>query len=71
MPVATPSAVRKQIKSGNTDSLYLLLGEDDVEKSAWAAEFAEIVDQAGLTFECGQVIYAGTRSRRRSAGYCS
>jgi DNA polymerase-3 subunit delta len=45
MPVSTPAAVRKQIKSGNTDPLYLLLGEDDVEKSALAAEFAEIVDE--------------------------
>lgn len=58
MPVATPSAVRKQIKSGNTDSLYLLLGEDDVEKSALAAEFAEIVDEGLRAFNVER-IHAG------------
>ena len=55
MPVATPSAVRKQIKSGKTDSLYLLLGEDDVEKSALAAEFAEIVDEGLRAFNVERV----------------
>ena len=40
MPPATPSAVRKQIKAGAPDPVYLLLGEDEVEKSALAAEFA-------------------------------
>ena len=58
MPVATPSAVRKQITSGNTDSLYLLLGKDDVEKSALAAEFAEIVDEGLRVFNVER-IHAG------------
>jgi len=50
MPVATPAAVRKQIKAGATDPVYLLLGADDVEKSALAAEFAEIVDEGLRAF---------------------
>jgi DNA polymerase-3 subunit delta len=50
MPVATPAAVRKQIKAGTTDPLYLLLGADDVEKSALAAEFAEVVDEGLRAF---------------------
>jgi DNA polymerase-3 subunit delta len=50
MPVATPAAVRKQIKSGDTDPVYLLLGEDDVEKSALAAEFAEVVEDGLRAF---------------------
>src|ERR1700694_4831280 len=58
MPVANPSTVRKQIKSGNTDSLYLLLGEDDGEKSALAAEFAEIVDEGLRAFNVER-IHAG------------
>ena len=58
MPVATPGAVRKQIQSGNTDPLYLLLGEDDVEKSALAAEFAEIVDEGLRAFNVER-IHAG------------
>jgi DNA polymerase-3 subunit delta len=58
MPVATASAVRKQIQSGNTDPLYLLLGEDDVEKSALAAEFAGIVDEGLRAFNVER-IHAG------------
>ena len=58
MPVATPGAVRKQIKSAKTDPLYLLLGEDDVEKSALAAEFAEIVDEGLRAFNVER-IHAG------------
>jgi DNA polymerase-3 subunit delta len=58
MPVATPAAVRKQIQSGNTDPLYLLLGEDDVERSALAAEFAEIVDEGLRAFNVER-IHAG------------
>jgi DNA polymerase III subunit delta len=45
MPVATPASVRKQIRSGRPDPLYLLLGEDDIEKAALAAEFAELVEE--------------------------
>ena len=58
MPVATSAAVRKQIQSGNTDPLYLLLGEDDVEKSALAAEFAGIVDEGLRAFNVER-IHAG------------
>ena len=58
MPVASTSAVRKQIKSGHTDPLYLLLGEDDVEKSALAAEFADIVDEGLRAFNVER-IHAG------------
>jgi DNA polymerase-3 subunit delta len=58
MPTLTPGAVRKQIKSGNTDSLYLLIGDDDVEKSALAAEFAEIVDEDLRAFNVER-IHAG------------
>jgi len=55
MPVATPAAVRKQIESGKTDPIYLLLGEDDVEKSALAAEFAEIVEEGLRAFNVERV----------------
>ncbi len=50
MPVATPAAVRKQISAGTTDSLYLLQGEDDVEKSALAHEFEELVEEGLRAF---------------------
>ncbi len=55
MPVATPAAVRKQLKSGNADPIYLLLGEDDVEKSALAAEFADLVDEGLRAFNVERI----------------
>jgi DNA polymerase-3 subunit delta len=58
MPAATPSAVRKQISSGTTGPLYLLLGEDDVEKAALAGEFAGIVDEGLRAFNVER-IHAG------------
>jgi DNA polymerase-3 subunit delta len=58
MPIATPGAVRKQIKSGRTDPLYLLLGDDDVEKSELAAEFSGIVDEELRAFNVER-IHAG------------
>jgi DNA polymerase III subunit delta len=50
MPVATPAAVRTQIAAGNPDPIYLLIGEDDVEKAALAAEFADLVDEGLRAF---------------------
>ena len=44
MPVATPATVRTQIAAGKPDPIYLLIGEDDVEKDALAAEFLDLVD---------------------------
>jgi len=58
MPTASPSAVRKQIASGETDPIYLLVGEDDVEKSALAGEFAELVDEGIRAFNMER-IHAG------------
>lgn len=45
MPVATPSAVLKQITAGSPDALYVILGEDEVEKSALAHQFEELVEE--------------------------
>src|SRR5436309_15498034 len=58
MPVATPAVVRKQIKSGKADPIYLLIGGDEVEKSALAAEFAELVDEGLRAFNVER-IHAG------------
>lgn len=58
MPQLTPSAVRKQIASGETDSIYLLQGEDEVEKSGLAHEFEELVDQGLRGFNVDR-IYGG------------
>ena len=33
MPILTPARVRQQIEAGTPDPIYLILGEDEVEKS--------------------------------------
>jgi DNA polymerase III delta subunit len=59
MPTRTPAEVRKQIASRDTDPVYLLQGEDDVEKSALASQFAELVDEGLEAFNVERV-HAGT-----------
>jgi DNA polymerase-3 subunit delta len=54
----TPSAVHTQIQSGAPDPLYLLLGEDDVEKSALAGEFVGLVEEGLQAFNVER-IHAG------------
>jgi DNA polymerase-3 subunit delta len=58
MPVATPASVRKQIVSGSPDPVYLLQGEDDIEKSAVASLFAELVEEGLRAFNVER-IHAG------------
>jgi len=58
MANATPSAVRKQIAGGETDPIYLLVGEDDVEKAALASAFADLVDEGLRAFNVER-IHAG------------
>ena len=58
MATRTPADVRKQIAAGDTDPIYLLQGEDDVEKSALASEFAELVDEGLRAFNVER-IHAG------------
>jgi DNA polymerase-3 subunit delta len=58
VPPATPAALRKQIASGETAPLYALVGEDDVEKSAVAGEFAEMVDEGLRAFNVDR-LYGG------------
>ena len=58
MPVATPAAVRKQIAAGAPDPLYLIQGEDEVEKGALAGEFVELVDEGLRAFNVER-IHAG------------
>ena len=55
MPTQTPSAVRNQIASGTADPIYLIVGEDEVEKSALAAEFADLVDEGLRAFNVERV----------------
>jgi DNA polymerase-3 subunit delta len=58
VPPVTAAAVRKQIKAGATDPIYLLQGEDDVEKLSLAHEFEELVDEGLRAFNVER-IHAG------------
>jgi DNA polymerase-3 subunit delta len=50
VPTVATSVLRKQITSGETAPLYALVGGDDMEKSAVAAEFGEMVDEGLRAF---------------------
>jgi DNA polymerase III delta subunit len=58
MPVATPAAVRKQIAADRPDPLYLLQGEDEVEKAALAHEFEGLVEEGLRAFNV-ELVHAG------------
>ena len=45
MPPLTATILRKQLAAGETDPLYMLVGADDLEKSAVASEFADMVEE--------------------------
>jgi DNA polymerase III subunit delta len=51
----TPSAVLKQIEAGSPDPIYLVQGEDEIEKSALAARFADLVDEGLHAFNVERV----------------
>src|ERR1044071_7849817 len=58
MSVIARQAVKKQIAAGETGPLYLLIGDDDSEKSAAAAEFAEMVDEGLRAFSVDRLFGA-------------
>ena len=62
MPTATPSTVRKQIASAETDPVYLLQGEDDIEKSALAHEFEALVEDGLRGFNVDRIHGADIRT---------
>jgi len=55
MAVLTPAAVIKQIESGTPDLIYLIQGEDEIEKSGLAARFADLVDEGLHAFNVERV----------------
>src|ERR1044071_2303134 len=58
MSVIARQAVKKQIAAGETGPLYLLIGDDDSEKSAVATEFAEMVDEGLRAFSVDRLFGA-------------
>jgi DNA polymerase-3 subunit delta len=61
VPPLTTAALRKQLASGETAPLYMLVGADEVEKSAVAAEFVEMVDEGLRAFNVDRVYGGETR----------
>jgi DNA polymerase-3 subunit delta len=58
MPVITRPALKKQIAAGDTGPLYVLIGDDDSEKSAVAAEFVEMVEEGLRAFSVDRLFGA-------------
>lgn len=55
MAVATIANLRQQIKAGTVGPLYLLQGEDEIEKAAIAHEFEELVDEGLRAFNVERI----------------
>jgi DNA polymerase-3 subunit delta len=70
--IATPAAVRKQIAARRPDLIYLLQGDDDVEKSELALAFAGLVEEGLGAFNVER-IHAGdmTTGDRLASGVSS
>ena len=58
MSALTVAGVRAQIAAESPDPVYLLIGDDEVEKSALAADFAALVDEGLRAFNVER-IHAG------------
>lgn len=67
MPTLTAGAARRQIRSGAVGTLYVLLGDDDLEKEALAAEFAELVEEELRPFNVERIHAGEMTSRDRIA----
>lgn len=50
LPSVTAAALRKDIASGATASVYVLIGPDDVEKAEFAAQFLDLIDEGLRAF---------------------
>ena len=61
MTELTASHLRKQIDSGNLDSVYLVLGDDDYEKAEVADEFEATIDEEFRPFNVSR-FYGGESS---------
>jgi DNA polymerase-3 subunit delta len=61
MPRLALSDLRQQLASGRMGPLYVLVGEDEVEKSAIAGEFAEIVEEGLRAFNVERLFGADAR----------
>jgi DNA polymerase III subunit delta len=61
VPLLTPSAVRKQIRSGRVDPVYMILGADETEKMALAGDLSALVEEDLRVFNVDR-FYGGEAS---------
>jgi DNA polymerase-3 subunit delta len=61
LPPLTTTILRKQLADGDTDPLYMLVGADDLEKAAVAAEFADMVEEDLRVFNVERMYGGETR----------
>jgi len=61
MPPLNAATLRKQLASGETGPLYMLVGADEVEKSAVAGEFLDLVEEDLRAFNVDRVYGGETR----------
>jgi DNA polymerase III subunit delta len=61
MPLLTAAALRKQLAAGETGPLYMLVGADEVEKSAVAGEFVHLVEEGLQAFNVDRVYGGDTK----------
>ena len=50
MPTLTPDAALKEIEAGDLAPIYLVLGDDDQEKSDIASAFERVIDEGLRAF---------------------
>jgi DNA polymerase-3 subunit delta len=67
LAVLSRAAVLEQIQLGTPDPVYLLLGGDDLEKSALASEFARLVDEGLRAFNVERIHAADCTTGERLA----
>jgi DNA polymerase III subunit delta len=60
MPAGTPQTVRKQVKQGKPDPVYLIVGDDEAEMSRLTAELSTLVEDELRAFNLDR-LYAGER----------
>jgi DNA polymerase III subunit delta len=61
VPALTAAILRKQLAAHQTDPLYVLVGADDLEKSAVASEFADMVEEDLRAFNVERMYGAETK----------
>jgi DNA polymerase-3 subunit delta len=61
VPAATPQAVRKQVKQGTPDPVYLIVGDDEAEMSGLATALSSVVENELRAFNLERM-YAGEKT---------